>query len=227
MCVCTSVYVCVCLCTCACMCSLVPMLVRRSGRVYQECPGGRYLSAPVCCQEAHKLLLPVHYVFRRAGASPVAGRCIRTVELASLWPSGTHRNRSERQDETDGERERQELGEGRKGNFEECVQHRLCRTKHSSSSVWCSRRVDVPQNAGHKQWPGQPSPDRAPLPVFTAIGGVLSVPGGSVRIQNDREGQCVLSAPTEWHNLCLSVPWQSLGHYACPAPLQAALSLLR
>lgn len=155
-CVCAQVFVCVCVClrACACMCSLVPMLVQRSGRVYQECPGDRYLSAPVCCQEAHKLLLPVHYVFRRAGASPVAGRCIRTLELASLWPSGTHRNRSERQDETDGERERQELGEGRKGNFEECVQHRLCRTKHSSSSVWCSRRVDVPQNAGHKQWPG-------------------------------------------------------------------------
>ena len=125
----------------------------------------------------------------------MAGCCIRTVELASLWPSGTHRNRSERQDETDRERERQELGEGRKWNFEECAQHGLCRTEHSSSSVWRSRRVDVPQNAGHKQDQGQPSPDRVPLPVFTASGGVLSVPGGSVRIQNGREGQCVLSAP--------------------------------
>lgn len=38
--------------------------------------------------------------FQKSWASPVAGRCIIWVELASLWPHGGHRNRFERQDNT-------------------------------------------------------------------------------------------------------------------------------
>lgn len=86
------------------------------------------------------------------------GCCIRTVELASLWPSGTHRNRSERQDETDGE-ERQEL----RGKEE-----RTLKNAHSADSAGQNipaplsgaHKVDVPQNAGHKQWPGAAFSDK-------------------------------------------------------------------
>lgn len=44
--------------------------------------------------------------FSRSRASPVAGRCIITAELASFWPSGALGNSFEGQDETDEERKR-------------------------------------------------------------------------------------------------------------------------
>lgn len=106
----------------------------------------------------------------------MARRCIITVGLASLWPSGTHRNRLERRPgET--ERETQELGKEESG----IILKNVHGTDSQDKAFRCTG-LTLTDQAGHaaEHWPkgrGAAFSGRPPLPAFPAPGTVPPMPG--------------------------------------------------
>lgn len=89
--------------------------------------------------------------FQKSPGSPVAGPCIMSVELASLWPPGTHRNRFERQ----GKRHRDWGGGGRclaqavqgqsiASSWAALVSWSTCSTEHGAEGTAWSFSGSVP-----------------------------------------------------------------------------------
>lgn len=229
MCLCECVPVCVCACACVCLCVRVCACAcahacARVGAGLGLCLPGipwRSIFISTCVlSRSTQAAVARSLGFQKSPASPVAGHCIRIVELASFWPSGTHRNRFERQDETGGKRETQELGEGRKrNNFRECT----AQTPQDKALQLVGLALG---KGGHfaEHWAKgmahrQPSPYRGPLPVFTAVGRVPFVPSGSVGVYvNDRDWHCVLSAHFSGLTSVFLYPWLEFGALFMPCP---------
>lgn len=111
----------------------------------------------------------------------MARRCIITIGLASLWPSGTHRNRLERRPgETDRERETQELGKEESGIILKNVQG-----TDSQDKAFRRTGLALTDRAGHapEHWSkgrGAAFFGWPPLPVLPAAGTVPPMPGCGV-----------------------------------------------
>lgn len=84
--------------------------------------------------------------FQKSPGSPVAGPCIISVELASLWPPGTHRNRFERQGKRHRNwgRRKEVLGPG-------------CTGTELRLSLGCIHEL-------HQAWGGRDSTEQLPRP---------------------------------------------------------------
>lgn len=149
-CECVRAQVCVCACACVCVrmraCALVPMLVGRWG-VFTPGMPWRLIFINTCVLSRSTQAAVARSLRFQKSWGLTCGRVLhqncRDTSSGPLGLTGIDlRDRMRRVKER---KERDRNWEGRKRTFEECTQRRLCRTKHSSSSVWCSQGVDVPQ----------------------------------------------------------------------------------
>lgn len=118
MCVCTPVCVYTPVCVCAFVCARAPVRVRAKGPAFPKNTLGACLLAPCASRRAHAVGAASLGFHRTPGLT--CGQALHhNSGTCFILALGTHRNRFERQHETDGEGEVQELGEGRKGNNSE------------------------------------------------------------------------------------------------------------
>lgn len=173
------------------------------GRAYREYPGVD-MCQHLCAVKKNSSCCGLFIRFPEESGLTCGQVLHHNSTTCFITAPGIHRNRFERQNDTDGERDTWEFGEGRKqNNFEECAWHRL-----QDKASWAG--THDPEWAFHRALTkGRlqvPSPHGVPCQHSLLLAG-SSGPWGSVGIWGEWQGFAVCpSAPVVAQPVCLSVP---------------------